>query len=174
MKKYLILLALFAPIAHASLYKCVKNGAVSYQEAPCDGASTAAQTGVQSGHSMEGCYKRVHPAEPFELFEVRAVSKGVSDPVVRYDAQGEEVVEPGGEQRGLALLRKDHPHWPRLDMHIASAEEQEDAASESKLHLRRGLVTDNNAVGIFEGREAGSYYMQYDGAMAVAHKVACQ
>ncbi len=176
MKKLVWMLALLAPMAHASMYKCAKDGAVSYQETPCDKSSTSMQTEVKLGSVMEGCYKPDHPSEPYELLEVRTMTK---------TTQGyrEGLGYGPKETRVLRLLRRDKPEWEGSTLRTATPEEVDAAGTANQVSLRRGVAVDSGsssyyyrrrfAQGIYEGKEAGSFYVLFNSEAGSAKKVPC-
>lgn len=179
MKRYLLLLlCLMAPLAHGAMYKCSKDGAVAYQETPCDQGSKSLQTEVQLGSPMEGCYKPTRPSEPYELLEVRAVDKTVPNTRYRYSDPATKTV------RGVRLLRVDRPDWEGATLRPASADEVSAAATAVQAGVRRGVTTDQGGYtysrirhlvpGVYEGKDPDTYFILFNGDIGPAKKVPCR
>jgi len=116
----LLLLVLTPGTANAAgLYKCAKNGHSSYQDTPCDRASSQTQLQAGGTNPMIGCYVAKFPAwesagtGSSEQFEIRAVTSG------EYDLQFQE-------GKNIRLKR-------------ATPEELRDVSNGFHLHLSDGL-----------------------------------
>ncbi|WP_374348361.1 hypothetical protein [Chitinimonas sp.] len=182
MKFAVAILALnIAGFAQAGLYKCSKNGEISYQEMPCDKSSAAIQTAVAGDSPFIGCYKANYPAEPYELFEVRRVIEERRAERLYYnDYTARRKSEPV-----LRLMRVDKPDWEGLVLKNAGDAELQHIASVNHLSLKRGVTSSgydgdqsyyrrrrDSALGIYEAKD-GAVHIVYESRSSPAKKVAC-
>lgn len=184
MKKIAIALLFLIPtLTYADLHKCMKDGSVSYQQAPCDKGSEAVKSEVGNDNPLLGCFKPLHPAEPYEAYEIRSKLQSKTRQV--YDDE-DNVRHVAGDVPEIRLLRTDKPEWQGSVLRAATSQEVQATNQATHMHLVRGLVfvnqrtryysDDNAAKGVYMGRDANNdpvYFLDFEQSSSAAKKVDC-
>ncbi len=163
----LVLLLLLLPgAASGGLYQCMKDGKATYQDRPCDNASTQTKINEKAGDSLAGCYEAdfSRQGKP-ETFEVRRGETG-------YEWHN---LPSSQWQPGIPLIR-------------ATPEDVQRVSRDMQLDLREGMrwvggsqeARDHfseRPVGLYRGRDQKGndnlYACLYLAPPTVARKIPC-
>jgi len=165
--KYLALVCLlFAGPATADIYKCVKNGQVAYQEAPCQGSSQQTHMITSTANEFVGCFALDTGSpwtntEQHDLVEIRSVNGGYA------------LIDPSQQSS----------RTPTIMLKRAAPDALDAVSRAFNMQANDGLTVawssgdrDTKPIGIYkvkDRRGEDGYLVYLHIANGVAHKVAC-
>lgn len=182
--RFLLLLTLLPLGARADFYKCLHNGAITYQQTRCGDAGTGVPSRFELPNSMVGCYLPVRADAPSGGYEIRRIPDAVDE--YWYDDDEDVVPRLAESGRGtLWLFRTNRPAGTELALRATSKEEVRSAGVAFQLDLRQGVTFRESprihksyvVPGIYRGKdEAGNdiYYVYFEAEKGLTKKIVCR
>src|SRR5688572_6298151 len=132
----LLFVGLLSFPTRAQVYRCTKNGAVTYQQTPCEAADGRSSERLDTVRSLNGCYAA--SLDTIYRVRVRTVGLGAVEMIIDNEAgQGKPV--------------------PPFRMKRATADELRALGTTFGLVLREGVSLEGNAQSVANYKPVGMY-----------------
>ncbi len=184
--RYLVLTSwiMLAPIAQANVFKCSKDGQVSYQQGPCDQGSVLQNTEVSNQNGLVGCYLPEKPTRIDEKYEVKSPPLNFNEGTKNYSRYKQywgNSYKDSDKKKPMLMIRLNDPDWQPVPVKPAPAEALTKLNQKFQLHLLSGVIPTSGyssyrSQGIFQGEDKQGkafFFVAIEGTVGKAQKVPC-